>query len=463
MQKWLPAALDYIPRWIEFQMRQTETPGCVVAIAAKGDMVLEQAFGVADLGSGTALTALHRFRVASHSKSFTAAAIMKLREAGRLELDDPAGRFVDGLHPTVAEVTLAQLLSHSAGLIRDGTDAGQWQDRRPFLSEDELRAALAEAPTLPPNSRFKYSNHGFGLAGLIIEAITGESYCDWIRREVVAAAGLKETEPDMPIAADAPMARGHGAKLPLGRRLVIPGDNPTHALAAATGFVSTAADLARFFSQLDPEAKQSMLSVASRREMIRRQWRDAYSSVERHYGLGIMCSKTGDLEWFGHGGAFQGFISRTVVVPQHGLAVSIVTNTVERLAEQWSDGALHIISAFARRGAPEKRLRNWSGRWWNVWNALDLVPVGDRVLILTPALPNPLTDASEVEVTGADAGQIALAPGLGNHGEPVRRSRGADGAVDEVWLGGTRLLPETQMAAELKARYGKPATARPRR
>ena len=212
MQKWLPAALDYIPRWIDFQMRQTETPGCVVAVTAKGDMVLEQAFGVADLGTGTALTPRHRFRVASHSKSFTAAAIMKLREAGRLELDDPAGRFVDGLHPTVAEVTLAQLLSHSAGLIRDGTDAGQWQDRRPFLSEDELRAALAEAPTLPPNSRFKYSNHGYGLAGLIIEAITGESYRDWIRREIVAAAGLKETEPDMPIAADAPMARGHGGE-----------------------------------------------------------------------------------------------------------------------------------------------------------------------------------------------------------------------------------------------------------
>src|SRR5439155_24240667 len=119
------------------------------------------------------LTARHRLRVAPQPKSFTAAAIRKLREAGRLELDDPAGRFVDGLHPAVAEVTIAQLLSHSAGLIRDGTDAGQWQDRRPFLSEDELRAALAEAPTLPPNSRFKYSNHGFGLAGLIIEAITG--------------------------------------------------------------------------------------------------------------------------------------------------------------------------------------------------------------------------------------------------------------------------------------------------
>jgi hypothetical protein len=316
---------------------------------------------------------------------------------------------------------------------------------------------------LPPNSRFKYSNHGFGLAGLVIEAIAGEPYRDWVKREIVAAADLNETEPDMPIAAGAPMARGHGAKLPLGRRLVIPGDNPTHALAAATGFVSTAADLARFFSQLDPDAKHSILSVASRREMTRRQWRDAYSSVERHYGLGIMCGKTADLEWFGHGGAFQGFISRTVVVPQHGLTLSIVTNTVERLAEQWSDGALHIISAFARRGAPEKRLRSWNGRWWNLWNALDIVPVGDRVLFLTPSSLNPLTDASEVEVTGADTGQIALAPGFGNHGEPVRRSRGADGEVEEVWLGGTRLLPEAKMAAELKARYGKPAAARARR
>src|SRR5207237_2536470 len=86
MQKWLPAALDYIPRWIEFQMRQTETPGCGVAIPAKGDMVLEQAFRAADLGTATALTALHRFRVASHPQSFTAAPIVKLRDSDRIEL-----------------------------------------------------------------------------------------------------------------------------------------------------------------------------------------------------------------------------------------------------------------------------------------------------------------------------------------------------------------------------------------
>lgn len=463
MQKWLPAALDYIPRWIDFQVRQTETPGCVISVAAKGEIVLERAFGVADLNTGEVLTPRHRFRVASHSKSFTAAGIMKLREERRLELDDPAGHYVKNLHPSVAEATLAQLLSHSAGLVRDGADAGQWQDRRPFLNKTQLRAALAEAPMIEPNTRFKYSNHGFGLAGLVIEAITGERYRDWIAREIVAAAGLNETAPDMPIDAAAPIARGHSAKLPLGHRLVIPGDNLTHALAAATGFVSTAADLARFFNQLDPDAKRSVLSVASRREMTRPQWRDAYSTIERYYGLGIMCGRSADLDWFGHGGAFQGFISRTIVVPEHGLAVSIVTNTVERLAEQWADGVLHILSAFARRGIADKRLRDWSGRWWNLWNAVDFVPIGERVMVLNPGLMNPLADASEIEVTKRDSGHIALATGLANHGEPVHRCRAADGAVEEVWLGGTRLLPEAEIAKELAARYDKPAAGRGRR
>src|SRR5579883_2934286 len=116
VDRWLGAALDYIPRWLEFQMRQTELPGCVIAVAHRGRIVLEQAFGYADLGRGVALTPRHRFRVASHSKSFTSAGIMRLREQGKLRLDDTAGRFVRDLHPKVACTTVAQLLSHSAGL-----------------------------------------------------------------------------------------------------------------------------------------------------------------------------------------------------------------------------------------------------------------------------------------------------------------------------------------------------------
>ena len=80
MDKWLGAALDYIPRWLEHQMRISRQPGCVTAIAHNGKLVLERAYGFANLKRGVALTPRHRFRVASHSKSFTAAGILKLRE-----------------------------------------------------------------------------------------------------------------------------------------------------------------------------------------------------------------------------------------------------------------------------------------------------------------------------------------------------------------------------------------------
>ena len=333
MEKWVPAALDYIPRWLEYQMRQSEQPGCVIAIGdtrSAGDkIVLEQAFGHADLDRRTPLTPRHRFRVASHSKSFTSAGIMKLREQNRLRLDDPVGRHVEGLHRDVAETTIAQVLSHSAGLVRDGWDSGQWQDRRPFLDAEELRADLAAAPIIDANTRFKYSNHGFGLAGMVIAAVTGERYTDWVRREIVVPAGLTETEPDMPLPRGVPFARGHTGMLPAGRRFVVPGDNPTNALAPATGFVSTAADLVRFFGQLDPTARRSVLSVASRREMIRRQWSDPYASFGSHYGLGIASGRTADCDWFGHGGGFQGFITRTSVLPERGLAISILTNAID--------------------------------------------------------------------------------------------------------------------------------------
>ncbi len=454
MEAWLKAALDYIPRWLEYQLRVTDQPGCVIAVAHRGRIVLDQAFGQAGGTRRRALTPRHRFRVASHSKSFTAAGIMKLREAGKVRLDDPVGRYVEGLHPAVAAATLNQLLSHSAGLIRDGADAGQWQDRRPFASERELRAALAEPPVIEAGTRFKYSNHGFGLIGLVIESVTGEPYRDWIRREIVQASKLEETEPDGPALRGVAVARGHSAKLPLGRRVVVPGDNATLALAPATGFVSTAGDLARFFASLDPAAKRSVLSVASRREMIRRQWHDPHSSLERHYGLGVMLGRVRDWAWFGHGGVFQSCISRTIVLPGRDLAVSILTNAVDGLANPWSDGVVHILRAFAAHGAPGARTRDWTGRWWSLWDTVDLVPLRDHVAVADPRMFNPFTDASELEVTGRDQATIRLAGGFADHGEPARLVRGPGGRIREVRLGGTKLVSEARIAAELKRRYG---------
>jgi len=449
MPNWLPAAIDYLPRWIDFQLRLFERPGCVIAVAHQGRIVLEAAFGSADLRDGTTLTPRHRFRVASHSKTFTAAGIMKLRQRGAVGLDDKVGKHVPGLHAALAEATLTQLLSHSSGVVRDGQTGDQWFDRRPFAGDDELRAALADAPTIEANTRFKYSNYGYGLLGRVIEAVTGEPYAVWIEREIVDAAGLTETTPDMPVPDGAPMASGHSARLPLGRRVVLPGHQSANALAAATGFVSTAGDLARFFAQLCPKAETDLLTAASRREMTRAQWRAPYAGLELHYGLGTMSGGTGDWWWFGHHGGFQGFISRTAALPAQELAIAVVTNAIDGLANQWMGGALHVLATFARRGAPSEAVRDWGGRWWSIWGAADLVPMGEKVLVASPALPTPFVDASEIAVSSRDHGTIVLANGFGNHGEGVERTRDSDGQVRELRLASGTLVPEDRGAAEL--------------
>ncbi len=445
MPKWLNAALEYIPGWLEFQLRWHEQPGCVVAIAHRGRLALEAAFGQA--APGERLTPRHRFRVASHSKSFAAAAVMKLCEQADLKLGDAAGRYVKGLHPSLARVTVAQLLSHGGGVVRDGPDSGQFVDRRPFLDAAELHADLEAPAILRPGTRFKYSNHGYGLLGFVVERVTGEPYTKWVQREIVDAAGLEETLADGPPPRRVPLASGHSARLPVGRRLAIPGDYSTRALAPAAGVVSTARDLVRFFHLLSPDSKHGLLTAASRRAMLRRRWRDPHSSIERHYGLGLMSGTHSGWDWFGHSGGLQGYITRTSVLPQQELAVCLLTNAVDGLAHQWLEGTLQILRAFSERGAPTRKVAGWTGRWWTLWNPVDLVPMGSRVLVARPDSLNPFVDASEVAVLGRGEGRITLAGGYASHGEPARLHR------DEVRVGGTMYRSERRVAREMAKRY----------
>ena len=146
MDAWLHYAAEYICNWLEFQLRASQQPGLIVAIAHRGEILIERAYGTANLDTNERLTPRHRFRIASHSKSFTAAGLLKLRERRKLRLDDPVGHYVTGLHPKVAETTIAQLLCHSAGLTRDGVDSGQFTDSRPYLDKAELLAALKQPP-----------------------------------------------------------------------------------------------------------------------------------------------------------------------------------------------------------------------------------------------------------------------------------------------------------------------------
>jgi len=457
MEDWLQRTVAYIPTWIDYQIRRSDQVGCLLAIVHEGELVLEYAAGSANLATAEPLTPRHRFRIASHSKSFTAAGLMLLRECGRIKLDDKVGAFITDLHDDVAQATIAQLMSHTAGLTRDGNAGNQYAGLRPFADKAEILADLAKPPVLDRNTRFKYSNHGFALLGLVIEAVTGEPYAGWIRREVIAPFCLAETEPDMPLPTDTPFTRGHTGKVLLGRRQVVPGDYTLNALTPAGGFVSTAADLARFFAQLSPKAATSVLSLDSRREMTRGQWKCPHATFATTYGLGTFSGTIGDWDWFGHSGGLLGYISRTVVVPERKLAIAVLTNAGDGLAWPWLDGILYVARAFAKKGEPTEEVRDWTGRWWGAGGAIDMLPAGNRVIVAVPAYLNPVLDAAEIKVTSPNEGCVDLAGGYADHGEPVHLVHDADGTAIEFWAQGTRFAREAVVAQEMQEMYSAPS------
>src|SRR4029453_11138418 len=113
--------------------------------------------------------------------------------------------------------------------------------------------------------------------------------------------------------------------------------HPTPSRPAPAVLVGKAANLAPFYAALAPDAKRSVLSVASRREMVRRLWRDTQLAAERWYGLGTISGTLGDWDWFGPSGGFQGYIPRTACVPAQQLAVSVLTNAADGAAHAWLD------------------------------------------------------------------------------------------------------------------------------
>ena len=120
------------------------------------------------------------------------------------------------------------------------------------------------------------------------------------------------------------------------------------------------------------------------------------------------CSAVGDWRWFGHSGGLLGYISRTAVVTERNLAISVLTNAADGLAWFWLDGILHVARALPAKGQANRSVLGWTGRWWNVWGALDLPPAGNRVLIAAPAFLNPVMNAAEIEVTSPNEGRLLV-------------------------------------------------------
>ena len=323
---------------------RTDQSGLQAVIWYDGDLICEVAVGQADMNAGFDLLPTHRVRIASHSKMFTALAIMRLVEQGTLRLDDTLGERVADLADTpVADRTLRDLLSHSAGISRDSTDARWWHLERPFPSRTDLiEIARTDAAVCEPGLHMQYSNIGYGFLGMVIEDATGHDFTQAVTKLVVDPVGARPIGADWPVDAPGPdqgdgFAMGHSARLS-GRRRAVE-QVPTGALAAATGFWATAGAIATFAGKV--LTRDALLAPRSLREMRRRVWT---VGEERHYGLGLQEGTIHGLHAIGHSGGFPTGLTRTWAVPDLGLAVSVLGTSIDAPTSEISAGLLGLIA-----------------------------------------------------------------------------------------------------------------------
>lgn len=425
------AVLPYIDSWLAYRTWKTRTPGAQAAVYFDGAIQFSTAYGFADVENGVELTSDHLFRIASHSKTFTATAILQLFEAGKLRLDDPAGDFVPALVEAgspVALVTVRDLLEHSAGIVRDGLDGDYWQHKRPFPDEAELIAMIVDGgDKFLPGESFNYTNIGYSLLGLIVAAASGQSYNDYVATEIVARLGLTNTGPELDPARAGEYAAGYtGFHTSLVRHAVDHVD--TRAMAAATGFYGTADDLVRYFAAHFP-GDERLLKDSSKRMQQREQWlSDAATPGAAHYGLGMIIERIGDHRVVGHSGGYPGHITRSLFDPAAGLAISVLTNAVDGPAAELSNGILRLIDAAlvqapalslgrpaqAHSDIPSSR---FTGRFANMWGVLDVVQLGERLVSVHPGSPNPIDGLDELEILDENTLLIRKGSGFGSVGE----------------------------------------------
>ena len=243
-------ALAYYDSWLAFNQRYQRVPGVQVAVYAEDAIAFSAAYGMADVENDVPLTDQHLFRIASHSKTFTGTAIFQLVEQGRLRLDDKVSQHVTEIVGTpVGERTVRELLAHAGGVTRDSLDANWWQLSTAFPDRAQLLDVLRaeSSAVIAENERFKYSNIGYGLLGLVVEAASGTPYNSYVQTAIVGKLGLSGLGPELDPSRLNEYAAGYSALSYADTRVPIEHVD-TRALASATGFFGNARDLVTYFS-----------------------------------------------------------------------------------------------------------------------------------------------------------------------------------------------------------------------
>jgi serine-type D-Ala-D-Ala carboxypeptidase/endopeptidase len=364
------AALDTLAE--SFHARGGQ-PGLAYGIVAGGRLAHAGGLGRRWLG-GPRPDAGTVFRIASMTKSFTAAAVLALRDDGALALDDPADKYVPelcGLRPVSADaprVRIRHLLTMTAGFPTDDP----WGDRQQGLPLAEFSGLLRRGVSFAwaPGTRFEYSNLGYAILGLVITAASGMAYPDFVRDRLLRPLRLSGTGFEAPEFTPARLARGYRRGGDGWEELVPDGCG---AFAPMGGIFSCVADLARWvsgfaaaFPPSDPDSGGAHpLPRAARREMqlpqvalgvpvLTRFPGDPSGTGPGSYGLGLFVEES--QAWgriVSHSGGYPGFGSHMRWHPATGTGVIVLANSTYAAAPQLGARLLEAVLSQVPAAGPQ--------------------------------------------------------------------------------------------------------------
>jgi len=436
------AAERLFSAWMDGQMAYRGLPGVAVGVVHDQKLIWSKGFGYADVDKNVPMSADTRFRIASNSKLFAAIAILQLREAGKVRLDDPVAKHLPWFTmkpagPDDGPITIEQLLSHSSGLQREAGD--HWSSYK-FPTEAELQALMSgRQAAFAPQTRWKYSNLAFAIAGLVVEKVIGQRWADYVTTNILKPLDMTATSIDKP---DPGLTTPYAVRTPAGTRRVLPFVD-AKGMAAATGMSSNVHDLAKFLSAQFRRAPKAggnnVLSAGSWREALR--VRSVDENWESGSGLGFDHNRFKGRTYVGHGGGYPGNTTMTRAQIDDKVGVIVLTNTNDSNPGDIANQLLATVGDAVAKAAKPKAAPAWDPAWARFAgqyrggdDGVTMVVLLNRQLVIMPATAAAAETRSVLEPLG-DGRFRLMAPGGGSAIGEVVRFEEVDGKVTRMFLG----------------------------
>jgi CubicO group peptidase (beta-lactamase class C family) len=400
---------------------QMDSPGLAWGVIIDGELVASGGTGARVVAGDVPANADTIFRIASMTKSFTALAIMRLRDGGRLALDDPASKYLPELRasplPTSDSpaITVRQLLTHGAGLPEDNP----WGDRQLATTEPTLDRWLRQG--LPfsttPDTAFEYSNYGYALLGRIVARVSGVPYHVYVDNHILKPLGMTSTFWDP---ADVPPDRmAHGYKRD-GQSWIEETPLARGAFASMGGLYTSVRDLARFVGFMSsawpprsdrdtgPVRRSSVreMQLASRSWLMfaRRPPAGGLTSTTLSYGHGLMVVQDCRFPFVvTHSGGLPGFGADMLWLPEHGVGVIALANATYAYAGAALTSMIDVLSETGglqpRRTPPSRYLRESAAAVAGLvesWSDAELTSIAADNLFLDESLNVRRTQMSQI-------------------------------------------------------------------